>query len=239
MYKLLIRIAVIVLILLGIFLIVEIGHVSNTAATTNNVSFSGEGKVLARPDIATVSLSIVTEASTSKAAQDENSSKSAGVVNFLKNKGIDDKDIKTIGYNIYPTYAYPYNKNPQITGYRVDQTLEVKIRDLNKVSEVLDGVVSAGVNQVNNLAFNIDNPDKLKADARSKAIDDAKTKAKELEKQLGIKLGRIINFSENVGGYPQPMIYEKGLGVGGGGGPTVPTGENEIVVDITLTYQIK
>lgn len=228
------------MIILAVFLLVGTNKVWNTAATTNTISFNGEGKVLAKPDVAVISLSIVTEATISKAAQDENSRKSKAVTDFLKNQAIEEKDIKTTGYNIYPQYRYPQYNKPEIRGYQVNQTMEVKVRDLDKVSPVLDGVVSAGVNQVNNLSFQIDNPDALKAEARAKAIEDAKMRAEELENQLDVDLGRIVNFSEGGGITPPLIFYEKaGIGGFGGDGPTVPTGENEIVVNVTLTYQIK
>ena len=233
----------IVMIILAIFLLASTNKVVNTATTTNTVSFSGEGKVVSKPDIAKVQLSIVTDALTSKAAQDENSKKSKAVTDYLKKQDISDKDIKTTGYNIYPQYKYPqYGGQPTITGYQVNQSMEVKIRDLDKVSAVLDGVVAAGTNQVNGLSFEIDNPEELKAEARKKAIEDAKEKADELEDQLGIDLGKIVNFSENTGGYPIPIYMElktDGRGGVGGGGPSVPTGENEIVINVSLTYQIK
>lgn len=229
------------LIIASVFLLVDANQKLNTATTTNTVSFSGEGKVVSKADIAVVSLSIVTESPTSKSAQDDNSKKSKAIADFLKKQKIEDKDIKTTSYNIYPQYAYPRNDKPVISGYQVNQTMEVKIRNLDEVSAILDGVVSAGANQINSLSFQIDEPEKLKAEARALAIADAKKKASELEKELGIDLGKIINFSENTGGFPSPIYYESKLGMGGGmgGGPSVPSGENEIVVDVNLTYQIK
>lgn len=241
-YKYLIWSGTAVLIILAVFLLVSTNRIWNTATTTNAVSFSGEGKVVAKPDIAKVQLSIVTDALTSKAAQDDNSKKSKAVTDYLKKQDIDDKDIKTTGYNIYPQYKYPqYGGRPTITGYQVNQSMEVKVHDLDKVSNILDGVVSAGANQVNQLSFEIDNPDALKAEARAKAIADAKKKASELKNQVGISLGKIVNFSENTGGYPVPIYYDAEVGgiSGGGRGPSVPTGENEIVVNVSLTYQIR
>lgn len=241
-YKYLVWSGTAVLIILAVFLLVSINKVWNTAATTNTVSFSGEGRVVAKPDIAKINLSIVTDALTSKIAQDENSKKSKALTDYLKKQDIDDKDIKTTGYNIYPQYKYPqYGGQPTITGYQVNQSMEVKIRDLDKVSNILDGVVSAGANQVNGLSFEIDNPDALKAEARAKAIADAKKKANELKSQVGISLGKIVNFSENTGGYPVPMYYDAKVGGmgGGAGGPSVPTGENEITVSVIITYQIR
>jgi len=252
------------LVVLALFLLVMMDHVSNTATNTNTVSFSGEGKIFAKPDIAAVSFSIVTEATTSKAAQDQNSAKSKKVVDFIKSQGIEDKDIKTTGYNVYPQYSYPrplplgvevqsapaqsypvpapdyYPSTPKITGYQVNQSFEVKVRDLEKVSTVLDGLVTAGANQVNQLGFRIDDEEKLKDEARKMAIKNAKEKAAMLRKQLGIKLGKIVDYQE--GGY-YPPIYLKAEAAddrgGGVSGPEVPAGENEIVVSVTITYQIK
>lgn len=239
-YKYLTWVGIVTLAVLSLFLLARTDQVLNTAATTNTVSFSGEGKVLAKPDVAAISLSIVTEAITSKSAQDDNSNKSKAVTDFLKNQGVEEKDIKTTGYNIYPQYRYPQYDKPEIRGYQVNQTMEVKVRDLDKVSSVLDGVVSAGVNQVNSLGFEIDEPEKLKAEARQKAIKAAKAKAEELEDQLGVDLGKIVNFSESAGGFPGPIFYEKAaVGGFGGDGPSVPTGENEIMINVTITYQIK
>ncbi|MBX4190304.1 SIMPL domain-containing protein [Candidatus Parcubacteria bacterium] len=233
-----------VLVILAVFLLVQTNHVSNTAATSNTISFSGEGKVTAKPDIAAISASIVTQATDSKVAQDENSRKSKAVTDFLKKQNIDEKDIKTTGYNIYPQYRYPtYGGNPTTTGYQVVESYEIKVRDLNKVSTVLSGLVGAGANQVNNLGMQVENPEKLQAEARQKAIDAAKKKAQELESQVGVKLGRIVNFQENNGGYPVPMYLDAqkgGIGMGGGGPePVISQGQNEIVINVSITYQIK
>jgi uncharacterized protein YggE len=227
----------------AVFLIVSINQKLNTATTTNTVSFTGEGKVLAKPDIAVIDLSVVTQSATSKDAQNQNSIKTQKITSFLKAQKIADKDIKTAAYNIYPQYKYPRNGSPEIDGYQVNETIEVKIRNLDQVSAIVDGAVTAGANQVNGPTFQIENPEKLKAQARAQAIADAKSKANSLQSQLDIHLGKIINFYENTGGYP--IMYEKatalGLGGGMGGAPTpsLPSGENEITVDVTLTYQIK
>lgn len=227
------------LVLLSVFIIVSTNQKLGTATTTNTVTFQGEGKVLAKPDIAVVSFSIVTEAATSKAAQDANSPKSQAITDFLKKQGVEDKDVKTTAYNIYPQYDYPRFDQPRIRGYQISQSFEVKIRNLDKASEIVDGLVTAGVNNISQLTFTIDEPEKLQEEARAKAITDAKAKAKTLEKQIGIRLGKIINFQENTGGYPIYYLEKAIPATGGIDGPSLPSGENEITVSVTLTYQIK
>lgn len=242
-YKYLVWAGTAALLSVTLFMIISMDEKLNAVNTANTVSFAGEGKVLALPDVAVANLSILTEAVSSKTAQDENSRKSKAVTEFLKTQGIEERDIRTTGYNIYPQYKYPQNDRPEIASYQVNQMLEVRVRNLDMVSKILDGVVTAGVNQVNGLTFVIDDPEALKAQARAKAIEDAKEKASALRGQVGINLGRIVNFSENIGGVVGPYpIYARDMAAGyggGGGGPSVPTGENEIIVNVTLTYQIR
>ena len=258
-YKYLIWSGTVALSILSLFLLVAMNQISDTDVTTNTISFSGEGKIFAVPDIAAVSFSIITEAKTSKEAQNQNSEKSKNITDFLKKENIEDKDIKTTGYGVYPQYGYArpcplefieqtspdyypcLDKTQKITSYQVNQSFEAKIRDLEKISTVLDGLVAAGVNQVNNLNFKVDKEEELKEQARKLAIDEAKEKARKLKKQLGISLGKIVNFSE--GGYYPVYFKAEALdgrndGVGGGG-PEIPIGENEIVVNVTITYQIE
>ncbi len=265
-YKYLVWAGTATLAILSVFILVSIQHLSEGDATANTISFTGEGKVFAVPDIAAISFSIVTEATTSKAAQDANSLKSKKVVDFLKSQQIADKDVKTTGYNVYPQYnnyprpcpldtkmmapsesagmmpqSYPCTDNTQkISSYQVSQSFEVQVRDLLKVSPVLDGLVTAGANQVNNLGFQVDDMEKVNNEARAKAIADAKTKAENLRRQLGIRLGKIVNYSE--GGYYPQYYGAKAMDSTGGAlppGPSVPAGENEITANVTITYQIK
>lgn len=215
-------------------------------ARTDVLAVSGMGRVTAAPDVAVADLAITVEKPTAAAAQDEANAKSKTVVEYLKNAGIDSKDVRTSGYNIYPQYDYTDGRS-RIRGYQVTQTLEVKIRDMDKANTVLDGVVDAGVNQVNNFRFEIDEPEKLKAEARAKAIADANAKAEQIESQLGVDLGKIVSFTEDVGGYYPPIMYRGAevMGMGGGGdakavpAPDLPQGENEVVVNVSITYQIR
>lgn len=260
--------------ILAVFFIVSIQQKLDTAPTTNQVSFNGEGKVEAKPDVALADFSIVTTGTTSKAAQDANSARSKKVYDFLKKQGVNEKDIKTTYYNITPQYSsgirpmplyyngssgggvgietqmapqsypipVPGGDTNKITGYQVTQSYQVKIRDLDKASVIVDGLVSAGANQVTNVSFDFENRDKIMNEARAKAIADAKQKADDLRKQIGIRLGKIINYSDNSMGYPYPYEKMYATGMGGGGepsGPILPPGQNEITVSVTITYQIK
>lgn len=214
--------------------------------TENTITVSDTGTVYAKPDLALTTFSIVTEAKTVAEAMSENTEKMNAIINSVKEQGVEDKDLKTTTFNIYPRYEWqekatcvppcPSGKRV-LVGYEVRQSLQVKIRDMEKVGTIIQGATDAGANQVSDLQFTIDNQDELKKQAREQAINKAKTKAEELAKQLGVKLVRISNFSESAA-LPRFFGLEMAEGLGGGGEPQIETGENKIEVTVTITYEI-
>jgi hypothetical protein len=216
----------------------------------NTITISDSGEIYAKPDLALVDFSVVTEAKAVSKALSDNTEKMNAVINFIKGESVDAKDLKTTSFNIYPQYewyketsceVYPCPEGKRVlVGYEVTQQLEVKIRDLLKIGEIIEGATAAGANQVGNLYFTIDKEEDLKKQARDEAIKKAKAKAQELADQLGVKLVRITNFSES-GIFPVPSPYYKGEALGLGGGsetPQIETGENKIEVTVSITYEI-
>lgn len=206
----------------------------------HTITVSGEGKVEKIPDMAEITMSVVTKNFDLKKAQDENSSKVNAIIKFFTDQGIKKEDIKTSQYNIYPQYDYTqYGK--KFLGYEIRNSLYVKIRDFEKIGLFFEKAVELGANEVSGLNFTIDKKDEAQKEARKKAIDNAKEKAKVLADQLGVVLVRITNFSE--GGsydYPRPLYAaEKAIGIGGGGAaPQIEPGQNEIISNVSITYEI-
>ncbi len=216
-------------------------YIGQSMQYKNTISVLGEGRVVAKPDIGKINLSVISRAATVAAAQKDNTEKSNNVIKAIKDLGVKEEDLKTISYTIYPRYQYASGRN-DIIGYEITQSLEIKIRDLEKVSQILEKATSAGANQVGSLDFTFDDSEKIKSEARQKAIAQAKQKAQDLASSLGVSLGKVVNFSESYsdGTNPVPMYADKeALGVGGGGAaPEIQTGQNEIVVYVTLNYEI-
>jgi len=203
------------------------------------VSFIGEGKVKATPDTAKVEIGLITEGKDSISVQNENSSKMNAVIKFLKEQKISGEDIKTSAYSLSPKYEYNKGKST-LVGYILNQALTITVRDLNKIGEILDGAVSNGANQINSISLFVDKPEELKNKAREDAVKQAKEKAGNAAKIAGFKLGRLVNFSENLSG--EPRIYSEALGMGGSAtapAPQIEPGTQEITINITLTYLIK
>lgn len=236
----LVIIIMIIMVISGIMTFFGKNRYKSGSTNNNLIYFNGEGKVYTKPDVAFVGFSVVTQGTRINDVQDTNSKKMNKVITFLKSSGIEEKDIKTTNYSLYPQYIYEGYRIPQITGYQINQTVSIKIRDLDKIGEILQGVVEVGINQVNSFYFGVENDEELKEQAREIAIKDAKEKAEKLASQIGLNLKKIVGFSETTNGYPVPMYDKAEYGMGGGSGsPNIEAGENEIAVNVTLTYEIE
>lgn len=210
---------------------------------SNTINISGKGEIFVIPDIAKISLSVEKEAQTVAQAQSDATQAMKKVMEFLKRSGIEEKDIKTVNYNIYPRYDYLEAAGRVFKGYTVSQSLEVKVRKTEKAGDILSGAATAGANQIGGIQFTIDDEEASKREARQKAITDAKQKADQLAKDLGVKLVRLVNFSENGSGDYYPYMSYKSDALGIGGGPessaVVPAGENQVIAHVNLTYEIE
>lgn len=207
----------------------------------NVISVSGEGKVVGKPDVATIDLGTVTERQTVAAAQQENNKVMDQLIAKLKEAGIESKDIQTTSYNVFPNYDWTNNRQV-LRSYSVTQNVHVKIRDLAKIGDIIGMAGTLGANQIGGIAFTVDEPEALKAEAREKAIKDAREKAEALAKATGIKLDRIVSFSESQGGGVPPIYYDKAVGMGGAeavrNAPTIEAGSSEYVVNVNISYEI-
>jgi uncharacterized protein YggE len=218
-------------------------------SSRNTISVNGKGEVYVKPDIATVSFSVTEEGlDVSKASNDLNI-KIADIVKNLKSNGIDEKDIKTTEYSIYPRYdylrtdVYTYSSKQVLAAYVVTQGIQLKIRDLSKAGKILTDLGTLKVTNMSGLTFSSDNYDELVKQAREDAIKEAREEAKKLAKDLGVKLGEIVNYYDSGMGYPYYSDDISAKAVYGMGEAAVeanvPTGENKITSNVTITYEIK
>ena len=221
-------------------------------APTNTITVSGEGIVFAVPDVAQFSVTVQEKAKDVKTAQTSASTKANAIISYLKSAGVADKDVQTTDYSVAPQYQWSQTSCPAgagycpggrqvLTGYQVSQTLAVKVRDTAKAGDILTGVGSKGASQVSGLDFTVADQNIIEAQARDKAITDAKAKAEVLAKSLGVSLVRIVSFNESGG----PIYYAKGLGASAAmdsaaaPAPQIPVGQNKITSNIMLTYEIQ
>jgi len=226
----------------------SISYVGVNTDMTNSITVDGTGSATAIPDVATFSFTVTETAKTVADAQSAATAKINDALKTVRAAGIADKDISTDSYSINPHYEYsggvcsanycPPSKQT-LTGYDVSETITVKVRDLSKAGDIFSSIGSVGVENVNGLSFSIDDPSSVQAEARGKAIADAEGKAKQLASQLGVSLVRVVSFNESSGPAPRPIMFAMDSKATGAAAPEVPTGEQKVTDDVTITYQIK
>lgn len=204
----------------------------NSVTTTKSQTFDvvGEGKVSAAVDVANLSVGARAQAPSVKEAQDQINAVINKVSEAIKSIGIDSKDIQSANYNINPDIDYSQGSQ-RIKGYTANTTLSIKVRDITKANDVIDTATKNGANEVSGINFAVDDKEKAENQAREKAVTDAKRKAEAASKIAGFKLGRIVNYSENFGDFPRPVLLEAQK-------TQIEPGSSEIVVTVTLSYEI-
>lgn len=210
-----------------------------TTTSMNGISVSGRGEVFGTPDTLTVSIGISVGKPTVSEAVDVAARRATDLIGALQGLGVAEADIQTSNYSIYPEYDYRENQTPQITGYRVDNTLTVKIRDLDRAGEVLDAATAAAGDEVrvNGVSFVLEDNDALLVAARAAAWEDAKAKAEQLAELAGVTLGAPLTISESVGSVPVPY-YARAEAAAGDLATPIQPGQETVSVDLTVTFAI-
>jgi uncharacterized protein len=208
------------------------------------IMVSGEGEAAIAPDMAVISLAVMRDAETAGEALSANSAAMAEVLADLKAQGIADKDLQTTDFSIQPKYKQETRTDgtyeaPVIVGYTVSNGLTVRVRDLAKLGEVIDRSVKLGVNQGGGISFTNDDPEAAVEAARKQAVEKAAAKAKMLTEAAGVKLGRVVEISENFA-RPMPQVYAAApMAKMADESVPIASGENLYTVTVNITYAIE
>ena len=255
---------VLVLVMLALFLLVltlssikSYALIGTGVPASNTINVSGEGDVFAIPDTATFTVTVDESAADVQTAQTSATKKANDIITYLKQQGIADTDVQTTDYSVNPKYDYQQSSCPAssggavvycppgkqvLDGYEVSQTLTVKVRDTQKAGTILAGVGSLGASNVSGLSFTVADQNLIEQQARDKAIADARQKADELAKSLGVHIVRVVGFNENNN---YPVYFAKasaGVAMDSAAAapaPQLPVGQNKITSDVSVTYEIR
>jgi hypothetical protein len=199
----------------------------------------GVGKVDIVPDTAWVDLGIVaTNAQTVADAQNQINKANNAIVDGVKQLGIGKEDIKTSNYSITPNYDYSKGGNGTISGYNGNATVTVRVKQTDKLPQVIEAGTKAGANQVIGTNYYVDKPENYQEQARDKAIANAKEQAQKLANSLGIRLGKAVNIVEATSNEPiSMMLRSQAVGLGGGSTPAnLQPGTQTITSTVTLYF---
>ena len=228
----------------------QMNFIGSGIPAQNTLSVQGKAELTIKPDIATFTFSVSEEAAGPGLAQENTSKKSNAIYETLKANGVEEKDIKVSGYSIYPRYEYPtatmYGQTGKrvLAAYVVTQTAEVKVRKIEDAGKLLSLVGTKGASDISGLMFDVDKREEMVKNMRAQAIADAKKNAESLARDLGVKIVRIVNFSE--GGYTPAYYDAKVMTMSARGGaveaaiaPQIPTGETKLVSNVSITYEVR
>jgi hypothetical protein len=250
--KILMIMGIVFLLVLTIFTLFAIQNTSKetkylgSSSGNNTINISETGTVYAVPDVALVTFTTITEATTIDSALTSNSDKVNAIIDFLKRQQVQEADMKTVDFNIYPQYewqtkgvdltVYPLGKRV-IVGYEAVESVEVTMRDNDQIGRNIQGSLEAGASQVSGLTFIISKEDELKKQAREQAIANAEAKGEEIAKNLKVTLGEPVSFTES---YSTPVYSSTSTATSGSGSNMqIVVGENKIQVTVNISYEIK
>ena len=210
------------------------------SSQAQGISVSGTGDASGAPDLALLDLGVSTEGKTVKEARDAAATAMNAVNDALKSDGVADKDIQTRQFSIEPEYQYP-DGTQELIGFRVTNIVEAKVRDLDRVGEVIDDVAAAGgdVVQVQGLSFTIEKPEDLRAQAREEAMADARARAESLADLAGVKLGKPLSVTESTATPPSPFMESAPAARGAEAATPIEAGQLEVSVTVDVLFAIE
>jgi len=211
----------------------------NSART---ITINGQGKIKSVPDVAKIQGGVEIKKNSANEAQTETSTKISKIIDQVKTKGIEEKDIKTDQVSAYPNYDYNNGANT-IDGYIARTTITVTIRDISKGQEMLDLMTANGATSISgpNLTFSDEKMVELKKQAQEAAVQDARKRADDLAKAGNTKIGKVITITENYvsEGNPIPYLTLDAKSVESSRINSISPGEDEITAQITITYSLR
>lgn len=207
-------------------------------AALRQITVTGEGRVAAAPDMATLRLGAAAEAKEAAEALRLTSEITQRILDRLGEAGIEARDIQTSGLSLSPlrqNYREGNAETPGIAGYAASNGVTVRLRDLDRLGDVLDAVVSDGANTLDGLSFGLTDPRPLMDEARQLAVADARAKAELYAKAAGVTLGAVQSLVERGGGSPAPYMAEMSMARGS---VPVAAGELDVSADVQIVYEI-
>lgn len=221
---------------------VERDYIGKAARDRDVITVSGHSRISVKPDLALVDLGMYSEGNTVADVQSGNTQKMNAIIDAIKAMGVKDADIQTANYNLQPKIDWTGGKQ-NITGYTLTQSVDVKVRDLNKVGDVIQKAVGLGANQVNGVQFTVDDPTALQDQVRLKAIEDARTKAGALATALDLHLIKVVTFNESGGAIPPPFPYGMGgadmLSSAKAVAPSTQPGSLDVDMNVAVTFEVR
>lgn len=202
----------------------------------HTITVTGSGTITLVPDIAHVTVGVTMNKTTVKEARADAATAMNAVIAAIKALGVDDKDLQTVGLNLYPQYGP--NGTQRIIGYQISEQLQITVRDLDKVGDVVDAATTTGATDVNGVSFDVADPAKAMDDARAKAIEAARTTASAMASAAKVSLGTVLSISESAVSGPQPYYAAGAKSLDSAAATPVQIGTQDLQATVTVVFEI-
>lgn len=213
------------------------------ATPANTITVVGTGNASGTPDNASIQFGVELRSQDLSTVFSDVNATIDQVINAVVEAGVAREDVRTVGLNVYQERGMVEpmmsdEGNGQVpTTYIVSNQINVTVRNIDSVPEVIDAAIAAGSNQIYGLEFRLSDTGMLESDARSAAIEDANARAAELAELVGATLGNVVSVEESTGGF-SPFGRDMALGMGGGGGTSIAPGQLQVSLQVRVTYEL-
>lgn len=211
--------------------------VATSVASAGDLSITGTGEISVVPDVAYITMGVVTQDQKAITALAENTLKMKQVFKVLADNNVAKKDITTSNFSVSATYTYPDNQPRKLSGYQVTNIVRITVCDLNNLGKVLDTVVTDGANQVSGLSFGVTDSDKFLDRARQMAMKDAWRKARLYGAAGDFQISSIKTVSESSPSRYQPM-YKMRNSVQGDSAVPIAQGSQKLSIQVHVVFTI-
>ncbi len=233
----------------GIFALVVLVCATVVSAQTpdrqvleRTITVQGTGKATAPPDMATIQIGVISQAATAVAAMAANNEAVEAVISKIKDFQVASRDIQTSNFNVSPMYEQSpprIQRSPRIVGYQVTNQVQVRMRNLPELGQLLDGVVTSGSNQINGIQFGVNDTDALMDKARDDAVADARRRAGRYASAANVSVGKVMAISEQSVNVPMPVYAQSRMMMAEAASVPIESGEQEVQLNVTIVYGLE
>jgi uncharacterized protein len=213
--------------------------VTNDGDTVASISVNGVGRVKAEPDVADINLGVTKQGDDATEASQKAAHSMEAVIAALKAAGVAESDIQTTSISLNPVYNWD-NNPPTIEGWEASNLVNITVRDISAVGDVVDAATAAGATNINGITFRVDDPTAGEAQAREAAVADARAKADQLAAAAGVTITGVLTMSESGGQEPQPIYMQSdtmAMAAGAADMAKTPVQPGQVELSITVYVQ--
>lgn len=207
---------------------------------TGTIVVGGTGRVLVEPDVAELRVGVSVARPTVDGARAVAATTMEAILAAVSAAGVDRSDVRTTLLSVQPRYDYRDNQPPVLTGYELANVVEVTVRGLARLGDVVDGTLGAGATGMDALSFRLADPEPAEREARMRAMATARARADVLAEAAGLA---IYGVSDIVEGAPSPSPVPRGraerMMLTADASTPVESGSMEVTVGVTVTYRAR